>query len=245
MAPEASATWHPNVAAARAYAQRRQGEISFAVRTPARSWSWHGTRGVRSASVIKAMLLVAYLDDPRVRDRPLRAADRRLIDPMIRRSDNDAASAVLAFVGPARVRAVARAAGMRRFVLDPDIWGASRIDAADQARFFLRIDRRIAARHRGTAMWLLRSVVPSQRWGIGQLHLSGWRVYFKGGWGSGSGAVEHQVTLLRASTRRVAVAVTTTGESEPSVRGGDAAGRLRPSARWSERARAVASPLCL
>ena len=36
----------------------------------------------------------------------------------------------------------------------------------------------------------------SQRWGIGQASLPGWRVYFKGGWGSGTGAVDHQVALL-------------------------------------------------
>jgi hypothetical protein len=36
---------------------------------------------------------------------------------------------------------------------------------ADQTRFFLHIDRRIPVRHRRYAMRLLRSIVPSQRWG--------------------------------------------------------------------------------
>jgi hypothetical protein len=39
----------------------------------------------------------------------------------------------------------------------------------------------------------------------------GWRVYFKGGWGSGTGAVDHQVALLRRGNRRVSIAVLTTG----------------------------------
>ncbi len=43
---------------------------------------------------------------------------------------------------------------------------------------------------------------------------SGWALYFKGGWGSGSGAVDHQVALLRRGTRRIAVAIMTT--SSPS-----------------------------
>ncbi len=56
-------------------------------------------------------------------------------------------------------------------------------------------------------MHLLATVTPSQRWGIGQLRLPGWQLYFKGGWGTGTGAVEHQVALLRHGRIRVAVAV--------------------------------------
>jgi hypothetical protein len=37
----------------------------------------------------------------------------------------------------------------------------------------------------------------------------GWRLYFKGGWGSGTGAVDHQVGLLRRGDYRVAVAILT------------------------------------
>jgi hypothetical protein len=118
---------------------------------------------------------------------------------------------VLAFVGPRRVRLVARQAHMRRFSLDPAIWGLSRIDADDQARFFLHIDDRVAPRHRRAAMRLLSSVVPEQRWGVGRVHLAaGWRLYFKGGWGSGTGAVDHQVALLIAGEQRVSIAVLTT-----------------------------------
>ena len=36
-----------------------------------------------------------------------------------------------------------------------------------------------------------------------------WRVYFKGGWGSGTGAVDHQVALLTRGDERIAVAVLT------------------------------------
>jgi beta-lactamase class A len=162
---------------------------------------------VPSASVLKAMLLVAYLDDARVRYRPLRAADHSLIDPMIQRSDNTAASRVLEFVGPAGVYAVAHRAGMSRFSLDPVIWGLSRIDASDQTRFFLHIDSDVVARHRATAMHLLATVTTSQRWGIGQLRLPGWQLYFKGGWGAGTGEVEHQVVLLRHGATRVSLAV--------------------------------------
>ena len=206
--PGAAVAWQPGVKAAIAYAHTRAGTVSFAVRSEHRVWGWRPTRTVPSASVLKAMLLVAYLDDRRVRDRPLNAGDHRLIDPMIERSDNTAATEVLQFDGAADVYGVARRAGMRHFTLDAGIWGLSRIDAADQARFFLHIDSDVVARHRATAMHLLASVIPSQRWGIGRVHLpAGWQLYFKGGWGAGTGEVEHQVVLLRHGATRLALAV--------------------------------------
>ena len=206
--PAGAATpWRPDLEAATSYARARQGEVRFSVRAEGGPWGWRATLPAPAASVLKAMLLVAYLDDPGVRDRRLRAADRSLIDPMIRRSDNAAASRVLGFVGPRGVRAVARRAGMSRFVLDPVIWGRSRITAADQTRFFRRIDALVTPRHRAVAMSLLGSIVPAQRWGIGRVRPPGRKLYFKGGWGSGTGAVEHQVALLRRADRRVAVAV--------------------------------------
>jgi hypothetical protein len=208
------AQWQPGVRAAIAYAHARAGDVSFAVRTEHRAWGWRVDRTAPSASILKAMLLVAYLDDRRVRNRPLDAADHRLIDPMIERSDNEAATRVLEFDGPAGVYGVAHRAGMRRFTLDDEIWGLSRIDAADQARFFLHIDREVVPRHRAAAMHLLASVIPSQRWGIGRLYLPGWQLYFKGGWGAGTGEVEHQSILLRHGAVRVAASVLIT--SSPS-----------------------------
>lgn len=203
--------WRPHLRDAIAYARTRAGTVRLSVRAGGRAWGWRATSSVPSASVLKAMLLVAYLNDPRVRGRALTPHDHALLGPMIRWSDNATASAVLGFVGADAVQALARRAGMRRFVLDPVVWGASRIDADDQTRFFRWIDRRVPRRHRAAAMHLLATVVPQQRWGIGALRLRGWRLYFKGGWGSGTGAVEHQVALLRRGERRVAVAVLTTG----------------------------------
>ena len=214
MSAPAAGPWQPNVRSAIAYAHTRAGTVSFAVRTQHRQWGWRVTRTVPSASVLKAMLLVAYLDDRRVRGRALGPSDRRLIDPMIQRSDNEAATRVLGFVGAGGVYGVAHRAGMRNFTLDPTVWGLSRIDAADQARFFLHIDREVVQRHRAVAMHLLATVIAAQRWGIGRLRLPGWQVYFKGGWGAGTGEVEHQIVLLRHGSVRVSAAVLIT--SSPS-----------------------------
>jgi beta-lactamase class A len=207
--PAVAAPWHPDVHAAKQYAQHRHGVISFAVRTQTRAWDWHGARTYPSASVLKAMLLVAYLNERGVRHRPLRRSEKALLRPMIRRSDNNAASTILGRVGTGRLRALARRAHMHRFTPVTPIWGNSRIDANDQARFFLRIDKLIPARHRRYAMYLLAHVIPSQRWGIGRVQPRGWKLYFKGGWGSGTGRVDHQVALLTRGSERVSLAILT------------------------------------
>jgi beta-lactamase class A len=201
--------WRPDLATAIRYASHRQGVIAIAVRTRTRFWGWHETQTFPSASVIKAMLLVAYLDLPSVRGRPLRAADRALLAPMIRRSDNDAASEVLRRIGSAPVYDVARRARMQRFALDTARWGFSSITAADQTRFFLHIDALVVPRHRAYAMQLFNTITPVQRWGIARVRPKGWRLYFKGGWGDRKGWVDHQVALLRRGRQRVSVAILT------------------------------------
>ena len=202
--------WEPDVRAARQFLQQRHGNVSFAVRTERRMWGHHRLRTVPAASVLKAMLMVTYLNHRTVRHRPLRRRDMRLLSPMIRRSDNATASAIRNMVGNSGLRRLARRVGMRRFTPVAHPWGHSRVNAADQSRFFLRLDRYVVARHRRTAMRLLGSITRSQRWGVARVAPSGWNLYFKGGWGSGSGAVDHQVALLRKRRLRVAIAVMTT-----------------------------------
>jgi hypothetical protein len=201
--------WRPDVAAARTWAAQRAGDVSFAVRTERRHWGWRATTPYRSASVVKAMLLVAYLRRADVRGRPLRARERGLLAPMIRFSDNSAADAISARVGVTRLRALGRRARMRRFVAHP-VWGGSTITAADQARLFLRIDRLVPRRHRGYATGLLRSITQAQRWGIAAAVPAGWRIAFKGGWGKGvTREVNHQAALLTNARLRVSIAVLT------------------------------------
>jgi hypothetical protein len=201
--------WQPGMQAARAYAHTRRGDIAFAVRTDTTFDGYRAAHQEWSASVLKAMLLVAYLDRPSVRDRNLDGHDRSLLFPMITRSDNDAATAVDHIVGDAGLSMLARRVGMHRFVPVAFPWGESRITAADQTRFFLHLDSFVPPRHRAYALHLLASITPSQRWGIGRVAPRGWHLYFKGGWGSGTGLIDHQVALLTRGCARVSVAVLT------------------------------------
>lgn len=196
--------------AAREWAAQRPGTVSFSVRTERRAWGHRPARGVPAASTLKAMLLVAYLRRPQVRRRALSRAERRLLAPMVRRSDSVAATRVRDRLGNRGLERFARRAGMRRFRAHP-VWGLSRVDASDLTAFMLEADRLTPRRHRAYAMRLLATIVRGQRWGIARVTPDGWRLYFKGGWGSGSGRVDHQVALLTKGDERLSVAITTTG----------------------------------
>jgi hypothetical protein len=210
---EAKAPWYPHIAKARAYAKTRSAStIGFQVKTAQGAWGWHAKKTVPSASVLKAMLLVAYLRKSNVRHRPLTSREKGVLSPMIRRSSNSAANTAIGWVGRGGLNRLARKAHMKHFRFEYPIWGNSRINAEDQARYFYEIDKLMPKRHRRYGMFLLSHVVKSQRWGIGRVHLPpGWKAHFKGGWGSGTGRIDNQVALLlhKKTGTRVSVAVMT------------------------------------
>lgn len=204
------APWVSNAAvrAARSYARRRAGRVAFAVAEPGRHVrGMAAARDYPSASVVKAMLLIAVLRAHR--HEPVPREERAPLAPMIRSSDNDAASAVYARVGGGGLRGVARAARMRRFV-DVGDWAGSRITAADQARLFLRLDAVVPPRHRRYARRLLAGIVREQRWGIAAVaDRRGLRIRFKGGWRA---TLAHQAARVADEDRFVALAVLTDGD---------------------------------
>jgi len=164
-----------------------------------------------SASLVKAMLLVSYLNRGDVRRRHLHPGERHLLGPMIRASDNDAATAIYARVGTAGLNRLAHRAGMRRFIASP-VWGGCQLTARDQARFFARIRSLLPRLHRSYGLGLLRRIVSYERWGIPHGAPAGWVPFFKGGWfPDDDGWRVHQAALLRRGHRRIAIAVLTRG----------------------------------
>jgi beta-lactamase class A len=211
--------WPQRIDAAERYADRRAGVVSFAVIDESgRLRGDHVHRIHSSASVVKAMLLVAYLRQPDVRDRHLARADRRTLGPMIKRSDNQAADAVYERVGPGALYELADDARMRHFRTQA-VWGLSEITPADQARFFYRLERFVPERHEDYALRLLARIVPSQRWGIPPAAPGGWRLHYKGGWAGRPNWRINQVMLLRKPERRFAVAILT--RDQPSKHYGE------------------------
>ena len=231
-APERAVPGRSELKAASAYLRGRRGVASFAVLdSRGRLHHSEGRRVFASASVVKAMLLVAHLR--RIRRLPSRE-ERRLLGPMIPVSSNRAATAVHRRVGDAGLYELARATGMRDFEVFGR-WPSSRISAIDQARFFRRLDRLVPRRARPYARGLLGSVVLRQRWGFaGPALQAGFLTYFKNGWRrSPRGRLVHEAALLERGRTRVALAVLTDGN--PSHRYGAAtlrgvAARLFPTA---------------
>jgi hypothetical protein len=121
--------WRPHMLAAIGYNDTRRGDIAFAVRTDHRFYSYRPDHVEWSASVVKAMLMVVYLNEPWVAGRNLNAHDRSLLTPMITESDNEAAQTVFDTVGRGALQALARRVGMTHFATSP-IWGETQVTAA-------------------------------------------------------------------------------------------------------------------
>jgi beta-lactamase class A len=206
--------WEKRVREASQFLASRAGSASFAVVDERGRVHGH-RRSVQysSASLVKAMLLVAYLDRRQVRRRNLRPSERRLLGPMIRVSDNDAASAIYEHVGMGGLNRLARRARMRNFVAYP-VWGGCQVTARDQARFFSRIRSLLPRRHRAYGLGLLHRIVSYERWGIPQGAPKGWRLFFKGGWfKDDDGWRVHQAALLRKGDRKISIAVLSRGSA--------------------------------
>lgn len=175
---------HPSgVIAAAHYLSRRAGTTAFAVYD-----NKHRTAGINTqlrfhtASVVKSMLLVAYLQTLAAEHRGLSSESTGLLYLMIHSSDNDAASAIFAIVGESGLERVARESKMRDF--EPSVaWGFTEVSASDLAYFFYIQDRLIPRQFDGYARWLFSTIEPSESWGIPAAgRAAGFDVFFKGGW---------------------------------------------------------------
>jgi beta-lactamase family protein len=202
------------VKAAARYQSHRSGRTAFAVvDSQGRLSGRHMHRTFVTASVVKAMLLVAYLRKLDAAHRPLDSSSRARLHPMIHVSDNSAATSVWRSVGNKRLYRLARKAGMTEFSI-VGIWARAQISPADQARFFFKQDALIPRQFRGYARSLLSHISGAQSWGIPHVaRPDGWHVFFKGGWrGTGLGQLVHQVGRLEKHHTKFAMAVMTDGD---------------------------------
>jgi Beta-lactamase enzyme family len=197
------------------FARRRGGLVSIAVvDTRGRTRTREGGRLYASASVVKAMLLVAELRRRRGQGLPLDPLTEDLLGAMITYSDNDAADTIYRRVGDPGLVAVARSARMRRFTVAGH-WGNAQVTAADLAHFFARLRRLLPRPYRRAGLGLLASVVPEQSWGMPRAARGNWTVYFKGGWRhTERGELVHQAAWLKHGERKLAIAVLT--DAQPS-----------------------------
>jgi D-alanyl-D-alanine dipeptidase len=196
---------------ARAFLRARRGVESFAlIDSRGRAHRWAGGRLYVSASLVKAMLLVAYLRG--IDHRLPTPAERAVLGPMITVSSNRRANQVYARVGDASLQRLARRARMRSFSVHGH-WANAHVSALDQARFFFRLDRLVPGRSRPYARRLLSSVVRRQRWGFSRFSLpTGFATFMKGGWrATAFGRLVHEAALFERGRTRFSMAVLTDG----------------------------------
>jgi hypothetical protein len=200
------------VEAAKLFAAERAGRVSFAVVDTSGALTCDRCRlSYDAASVVKAMLLVAYLNHLAKRGEPLAADHEAYLASMIRVSDNDAATAIYAHVGDEGLTELAAEAQMTDFHVSGS-WASARITAADQARLFAALDELTAPEYRDYARALLSSISTEQSWGIPEVLRPEWQIFFKGGWLTHEdGSLVHQVARLEQGERTMAIAILTDG----------------------------------
>ena len=207
------------VAAAVSYLDARAGRTSLAVVNSAGELS--GTNlheHFETASVVKVMMLVAFLQRRDAEHRGLDEADRSLLYPMIHISDNEAASAVFAIVGEPAVARVARESGMRDYAPGVGWWAFTQTSAADQARFFYELPQLIPAQFYAYARGLLSGIEPSQSWGFPPVARPQWQVFFKTGALPSRGLFNEAARLERGNVTFTAAVFT---DGDPSMSYGE------------------------
>lgn len=195
---------------ARRWLTTRRGRVAFAVAGKLGGVSgFHPNARFVSASLTKAMILVAFLRRLEATRAQPSASERLSLGYMIRLSDNASAGSIFRRVGDEGMREVARLAGMRDFRIAGD-WANATVTPADQARLFLALDRLVPPRFLPLARNLLETVSPLHAWGIPRAARPRFRTFFKGGWRpQGAAQMVHQSALLERGSRRVGMAVLT------------------------------------
>jgi hypothetical protein len=195
---------------ARSFARGRRGLVSFAVvDTSGRLACYRCRISYHSASVVKAMLLVSYLNQLSAGGEPLPADHKAYLDSMIRVSDNDAATAIYGHVGDEGLNELAWQAQMTDFRVSGS-WGSAQITAADQVHFFARMQELTAPEYQAYVRSLLSSIVPRESWGIPEVSRPQWLTLFKGGWlTSRRGSLVHQVARLEKERLSLTIAILT------------------------------------
>ena len=105
--------WQPHMKAAVRYAKRRTGDIAFAVRTENNHYGYRPNHQEWSASMMKAMLLVAYVDQPGAAHRKLTAGEKAILGPMITASNNYDAQLIYNQIGNSGLQALAPSTRIR------------------------------------------------------------------------------------------------------------------------------------
>jgi beta-lactamase class A len=131
-----------------------------------------GNVAMRTASIVKVMIGMRLFARAQEQRRGLTADEQSNLTAMIRSSDNDSASRLWGSLGgPAVISWIRKVTGVRNTHPpgNPPSWGFTTTTARDMAVILNALVRAkgINAANRDALLREMRSVIPSQRWGIG------------------------------------------------------------------------------
>ncbi len=148
-------------------------------------YDYRGTVKYDTASIVKAQILACMLLHDQDAGHDPTAAEMAWAKPMIRLSDNNAATSLFNHVGArSGVTACNKRLGLTQTVVNGS-WGLTRTTADDQVRLLSKlVDTKgpLDTESRKTAFTLMNTVSAGQRWGIPSIAHSGETTTVKNGW---------------------------------------------------------------
>jgi hypothetical protein len=167
-----------------------------------------------TASTVKVDILATLLTQAQAAGRPLTDRERSLASPMITESLDSAANALWVQVGRDSVTGFQRAAGMTATVPPTNgKWGATTTSAVDRIAMLRQLvgpTPLLTDASRAYILDLMRQVVPSQRWGAGNVP-AGVTVAMKNGFSTIRGWQINTMGWVQGQGRDYLIAVLTDG----------------------------------
>jgi hypothetical protein len=185
-AEEARETRAAQLTAALKKLDRISPEFSVAVldRRTGERYEYRGTVKYDTASIVKAQILACMLLHDQDAGHDPTSSEMALAKPMIRESDNNAATSLFQHVGARTgVTKCNKRLGLTQTVVNSS-WGLTRTTADDQIRLLSKLVDAgpLDTGSRRTAFTLMNSVDPAQRWGVPSIARSGETTTVKNGW---------------------------------------------------------------
>jgi beta-lactamase class A len=188
-------------------------------------YDYRGTVKYDTASIVKAQILACMLLHDQDAEHDPTSAEMAWARPMIRLSDNNAATSLFQHVGARTgVTRCNQRLGLTQTVVNSS-WGLTRTTADDQIRLLSKlVDTKgpLDTDSRKTAFTLMNTVSSAQRWGIPSIARSGETTTVKNGWDtrSADGGLWAINTIGRVTSDDTSVSVAVLSHDNRSMSAG-------------------------
>ena len=188
-------------------------------------YEYRGTVKYDTASIVKAQILACMLLHDQDAGHDPTAAEMAWARPMIRESNNDAATSLFQHVGArAGVTKCNKRIGLTQTVVNSS-WGLTRTTADDQVRLLSKLvdtESPLDTASRKTAFTLMNTVSAGQRWGVPSIARTRETTTVKNGWDtrSADGGLWAINTIGRVTSENTNVSVAVLSHDNKSMSAG-------------------------